>query len=168
MIEPRLYATRPILHPQEPALRHPTEARIRGFGDLQEGWHYGEGVAFDSAILDRAVALHTQAIGVGLMETAAFPGLNGEVMVTVYDSDDCLEFIIERSDTVTFTEEVGDREVRHVEGLTFKEAEARLRQHGMASCRQYGFSRWGTFMTRGSAVLSVPHSKTAEISLAFR
>lgn len=165
MIEAAAYATSLVHYPQGPALRHPTEARIRGFGDLEEGWHYGEGVPFDSAILDKAVALNSQAVGSGLPETAAFPGLNGEVMVTVCDSDHYLEFIIERSGTVTFTKEVGDRELGHEERLTFEEAQARLRRHGMASWRQYDSSRWGTFITGGSAVLSVSHSRTAEILL---
>ncbi|MEZ4733902.1 MAG: hypothetical protein R3E79_42970 [Caldilineaceae bacterium] len=41
----------------------------------------------------------------GFHETDAFPGLNGEVMVTVYQGSDYWEFTLEPTETITFVYE---------------------------------------------------------------
>lgn len=78
-----------------------TEAKIRGFKNLQPGWHYGEGDQIQQAVLDRALECHARIINEGLFDaTDAFPGLAGEVMVTAYKADGYLEFIM-RPDDIT-------------------------------------------------------------------
>jgi len=64
----------------------------------------------------------------GLLETDAFPGLNGEVMFTVYANDHYLEFALEADGAVAFCHEEADREVCYREGLSFEEARAKLRE----------------------------------------
>jgi hypothetical protein len=99
-----------------------TEEKIHSFRDLEDGWHYGEGVHFQQSTLDSAIFLNQQAIKLALFETDAFPGVNGEVMVAIYLDEHYLEFILEPDGTVTFCREREDEEVLYRDGLSLQEA----------------------------------------------
>ena len=114
---------------------HITERKIRGFKRLQKGWHYGEGRPFGDNIINAAISLHKEALRLGFFETDAFPGANGEIMVTIYRHEHYLEFIIERDLTVTFSREDGDDETRYEEGLTLNNAIRVIRDFS-GECRQ--------------------------------
>ena len=76
---------------------HITEKKIQSFKELESGWHYGEGVSIKQSVLDNAILLNQEAINQAFYETDAFPGLNGEVMVTIYSGEHYLEFTLEAS-----------------------------------------------------------------------
>lgn len=107
----------------------PTERKIQGFKKLENGWHYGEGVALEQSILDNAIALHQEAIRLAFFETDAFPGFNGEVMFTIYFENHYLEFTLEPNGVVTFYREKDDEEICYQEGLSFEEAKAKIKVH---------------------------------------
>ena len=65
--------------------------KLRSFGDRPEGWHYGEGDEFTSAILECAEAVVICGQLLGLDEVNVFPGLSGEVLVAFYRSGHCIE-----------------------------------------------------------------------------
>jgi hypothetical protein len=116
-----------LLTPQDAAIG-PVESKLRQFRSLQAGWHYGEGKAIDPASLERALDLYQAAIRLAPYEMDAFPGLNGEVVLTVYREDRCLEFTLEPNGTVTFSYEQGDQEVSYVEGLSLEQARDRIKE----------------------------------------
>jgi hypothetical protein len=104
------------------------EQKIQGFKGLKRGWHYGEGVSFEQSILDNAIALNRETISLGFLETDVFPGLNGEVVFTIYLDDHYLEFTLEPNGSITFCHEKGDKEISYQEGLSFQIAKERIRQ----------------------------------------
>ena len=102
------------------------QQKIRGFARFEPGWHYGEGVRFDKARLNKAICLNDEAIRRGFVQTDAFPGVSGEVMITIYHGRHYLEFSIEPDDTVVFVYEFDDEEVTYEEGLDFDAALAKI------------------------------------------
>jgi len=111
---------------QEVSAAEVTENKILGFGELRNGWHYGAGVSFGHSLLQDAICLNREAIRMAFFETDAFPGIGGEIMVTIYSSDHYLEFILESDGSVTFCRERGGKEICYQEGLSFQEAKDRL------------------------------------------
>jgi len=83
--------------------------KIQSFGNFTQGWSFGEGVPFAPSILLKAMQLIKTAHALGFAETDAFPGLNGEVLVTIYLEADYWEFTIEPDETVTFAYEKNDK-----------------------------------------------------------
>ena len=79
-----------------------TAQKIREFGELSSGWHYGEGGPIDEKVIRSAVEINDEALNESLWLTDAFPGVNGEIVVTVYWEKECLEFTIETDGTVSF------------------------------------------------------------------
>ncbi len=106
---------------------HPTEGKIRRFSELGDGWHYGEGVAFDASVLRRSVALHWQVMREGYFTTDAFPGLYGQVVVTIYDGDHYVEYSVEPDGTIEYVYECEGREIQSEVGLTTDAAIGKLR-----------------------------------------
>jgi hypothetical protein len=97
-----------------------TIAKIQSFSDFARGWSFGEGVPFAPSILLKATQLIKTAHVLGFQETDVFPGLNGEVMVTIYLGADYWEFTIEPDETVTFAYERDDETILYEEGLPFE------------------------------------------------
>ena len=108
-----------------------TSKKIQSFRSLKEGWSFGEGVAFQSQILHKAIQLIKSAHALGFDETDAFPGINGEVMVTLYAGQDYWEFTIEADESVTFVYEAGDETRVYEEGLPFEFAVSMITNIGM-------------------------------------
>jgi hypothetical protein len=92
-----------------------TIEKIQSFGDFNQGWSFGEGGPFAPSILLKAMQLIKTAHALGFAETDAFPGLNGEVMVTIYLGADYWEFTIEPDETITFAFEKNDEPIVYVE-----------------------------------------------------
>ena len=88
-----------------------TEKKINSFRNLPVGWHYGSGIAPLAKVLDLAIRLNQCAGLMGFEATDAFPGIDGEVLLTVYDGDVYLEFSIEVDGSINYIREQGDKEV---------------------------------------------------------
>jgi hypothetical protein len=97
-----------------------TFEKIQSFTHLEPGWSYGEGVAFAQHTLTKATQLAKTAYTLGFQETDAFPGLNGEVMVTVYQGNEYWEFTLQPTETITFVYERDKETVSYEEGLPFE------------------------------------------------
>jgi hypothetical protein len=112
-----------VQHAEEPPKPHPTEQKIRLFLLREDGWHYGEGVAFRPETVEKAVALHTFILRKGFFRTNAFPGLAGQVIVTLYHRDEYYEFAVLPDGDIEFTQETGNQEIAFREPMTIEEAE---------------------------------------------
>ena len=119
----------PMLIPQLSSTRHVTEDKLRGFLGLRVGWHYGEGDALSEQTIQRALSLHAEAIAQGLYMTDAFPGLGGQVMITIYNSADYLEFVLELDGSVTYTRDRHRQEVDYRELASDLEAKRVLQSY---------------------------------------
>lgn len=99
---------------------HTTLEKIQSFARFQHRWSFGEGVAFAQNTLNKAIQLAKTAHTLGFHETDAFPGLGGEIMITVYQGCEYWEFTLQPTDTITFVYEKGEETVIYEEGLPFE------------------------------------------------
>jgi hypothetical protein len=111
---------------QSPMEKHITVKKLESFCRLNHGWHYGEGVAFDGNIIDKAMEFHNFAIKFGFFETDAFPDIDGSIMVTIYHNADYLEFTLMHNNRMMYRRETNDVEVGEERIVTFEEAKAIL------------------------------------------
>ena len=107
-----------------------TKDKIRGFSSFKKGWHFGEGVPPSKELLKIAVNM-ADRVALSGFRSDAFPGIDGEIMVTAYHGGDYLEFTFETDGTVTFVREKGETEIAYEEKLTFKQAKKRLNDFGI-------------------------------------
>ena len=75
--------------------------KIIDFKNLERGWCYGEGEPFNDAIINKALELHNEILEKDFIETDAFPGINGEVMLTAYYAEYYFEFTVNLDQSVS-------------------------------------------------------------------
>lgn len=102
-----------------------TLKKIDSFLYLEKGWHYGKGVFPSKKTIAIAKKIAEQALS-NIFDTDAFPGIDGEIMVTVYYKEHYLEFTIESDGEITFVHELNDEELVYKEGLKLQEAKIKL------------------------------------------
>lgn len=78
-----------------------TGRKIKSFERLEKGWHFGEGVPPERALIDKATELENLAQDLGFARTDAFPGPNGEVRYCLYNDESYYEFTLEIDGAVT-------------------------------------------------------------------
>ncbi|MDQ2693776.1 MAG: hypothetical protein M3Z21_00085 [Pseudomonadota bacterium] len=112
--------------PQDSALTA-TNNKLDEFQRLPIGWHYGEGKPPRTDTLQMARELHQTIINCCFSKTDAFPGIDGEVQITLYydgrDGRDYLEFTIETGGLVNFVQELNDEEVESKVNLSLTDAQ---------------------------------------------
>jgi len=128
-----------------------TEQKIRDFYSLPVGWHYGDGIAPTSDMIAKAVQYEALYRLLGYPITDAFPGIDGEIMVTAYHGDYYVELTLEVDGLFRFAcEAPGSGEV-YEEGLLAFQAMHHLlgftRGIEPETCRSYESFTLGTTMT---------------------
>lgn len=108
-----------------------TPAKIISFGELPDGWHYGEGGPPAKETIDFAQDLYWLLLRLGYNETDAFPGIHGEVMVTGYEGARYVELIAEKDGTVSVHLERNGDEIYSEEHRPLKEAAATVEHFSM-------------------------------------
>ncbi len=138
-----------------------TVKKIHDFKKLGKGWSYGEGEPFKGSILNDAISLIREAFNLAFYTTDAFPGLNGEVMCTIYHEDNYLEFTLEPDGNVTFAREKSDDEICYQEGLSLQDAKEKIGEFRKEIWNTYEFST--QYITTPECVGSLaPHLRTQE------
>ena len=118
-----------------------TEAKILDFEDIDDGWHFGEGVVLSRRAIQEACLLHDTLLEHGFYETDAFPGLAGEIRVTAYWKDYYFEFTRERGGKWRYIEEVNGVEIENLERDNLNLSEAQMVVEEIAQ------RLWNTFAT---------------------
>ena len=103
-----------------------TIQKVRGFGELPNGWHFGSGRAPSADTLATAKQVLSSIEQLGFDQTDAFPGVDGEVLLTVYNELDYYEFTVECDGYITFLYERNGEDIIYQEGLTLSESLSRL------------------------------------------
>jgi len=96
---------------EEMAATTSTPVKILSFGDLEVGWHYGEGGPIDSQTITAALEIYWQFFLAEFDDTDAFPGVDGEIMVTAYRGNHYVEVIVENDGTMSLSYEFEDVEM---------------------------------------------------------
>lgn len=115
-----------------------TEAKILGFRNFKKGWHYHGGVPFKDDIIFTAIKINRKLLRCGFEKTNAFPGLDGEIMVTAYHKEHYFEFAIEKDQSITYCREMGDEELAYEEGYSYQEIISMIDELAEELCLQYG------------------------------
>jgi len=95
-----------------------TRAKVRGFAQLPEGWHFGKGIAPSPEARSAAQSLLGKAEQLDFQDVDAFPGVDGEIQVAIYRGEDDYEFTIEANGTITFAHDLNGRERSYQTGLS--------------------------------------------------
>lgn len=103
-----------------------TDQKIRDFGDLQRGWHFGEGVAPERETIETALVLNRALLRNHFSVTNAFPGVSGEIQVTGRHGSLSVELTIEPGSGITLVLEYEKEEIIYVEGLTLVDTLAQV------------------------------------------
>jgi hypothetical protein len=78
-----------------------TEDKINSFANLRDGWDYGAGGPIPKHTRDLAIAWNQVLRSQGLMDTDAFPGADGEIVVATGIGEHYLELIVEPDDSIS-------------------------------------------------------------------
>jgi hypothetical protein len=83
-----------------------TAKKIQSFGKLPDGWHYGTGERAPDSIVSIALEYLSYFTILGFEETDAFPGIDGEIMLTAYKRSHCIEVTVEVDKTFTIAHQI--------------------------------------------------------------
>ena len=97
----------------------PTESKLMSFALLQNGWHYGSGMAFTEEAIRDSMRIHRQIFFKGFTSTDAFPGPNGEIQVTMYYENHYFQFEREASGYWNITHEKNNEEKQFLSDQEF-------------------------------------------------
>ena len=107
-----------------------TQQKILGFRKTVEGWHFGEGVAPNSIIIDMALKINNAMSDVGFQETDAFLGSAGEIQVNAYSDRVYIETIIDIDSSIEFIYERDNIEQINQSNLSLSNAIAKIKFWG--------------------------------------
>jgi hypothetical protein len=122
------------------AFSHPTQEKIFNFSRLESGWNYGEGERFSNEVIRSAMKLHSEIIFRGFSRTDAFPGLDGEIQITIYEGDHYYAFELEKSGIWSVTHEIYN-EIETVSGLDFEQVKNYLHSINSMLCTAFDYYR---------------------------
>lgn len=108
--------------------------KIESFSKLPIGWHYGDGAIPSARNIRSALSLLTSAKLLGFDRFNAFPGIDGEIQVTVYDGADFYQFTIEPNLELTVVHEHNQDEVFYQERVSIDDALAKLEEFAFQIC----------------------------------
>lgn len=104
-----------------------TELKILEFRDLNNGWAYGNGVKFSDSVIKDAIKIHNLIADYGFLETGAFPGENGEILITVYADELYCEVFVYENNIYDFIIEMHDEEIVSKENIDFNNLTSELK-----------------------------------------
>lgn len=99
-----------------------TTSKINSFAELPAGWHFGEGMPPSPDRVKNARLLHFEFVRSGFTRTNAFPGIDGQIMVTAYRGSEYHEFSLELDGSLDYVFELGNEEQDCKENLSLEEA----------------------------------------------
>lgn len=135
-----------------------TVAKIEGFGALPPGWHYGRGDATSQENVDAALRVIDRLTMFGFAETDAFPGSGGEILVTGYWGDHCVEILID-GNRFNVAYEHNGVEIDSADGLSEAGALQKLSDTARSIWHTSAFSTQDILIVKEAASQAL-HSKT--------
>jgi hypothetical protein len=103
-----------------------TKEKIKSFALLPSGWHYGGGMPPPAERIKNAEAWHEKLVTYGFAATDAFPGADGEIMISAYRDNHVFELVLEADDTLSFYHEHNDATLTSLSHKGISEIEATM------------------------------------------
>ena len=104
-----------------------TVEKIQIFSQLEKGWHYGTGDRIDHAQIQRALELLKFCHQLGFKCSDAFPGADGEILLSLYAGDHYASILLDVKDCYTFSHEVSGELCIDLEKLNLDSTKDHLR-----------------------------------------
>ena len=147
----------------------PILIKLQTFLTLAPGWSYGEGGPISTQVVDRPQRLIFASMRCGFDKFDAFPGLNGELAVSIYAGSGYLELLLESDDTLTFVHEINGEEISYLEGLSDAEAIAQINNYKekAKTCAIYDYFAKNTMTPRWEDLLVLHLSRLATAESQF-
>lgn len=136
-----------------------TAKKIREFSALPRGWYYGMGTGPSHRTIQIALAYLSALMGYGFSETDAFPGGDGEIMVTAYSNNHCIEVTVDVDTTFTVSHQDGKENRFYEPGLSGIQACAELVRI-VGIIRQEECATSESFISSTTTIQSVASSQT--------
>ncbi len=83
-----------------------TVKKILSFGELKEGWNFGDGKEIDWDMIGKALDVHFY-LHHALLLDGAFPMTNGGIILSFYFEDQTFDVRLNPDRTITFIHEIG-------------------------------------------------------------
>lgn len=78
------------------------QKRLDEFLKLENGWNYNEGEKFDKQVLDTAKDISDYCVSIGYGDQEIFPGISGNILLSVYHGEDEIEIEIGIDENLSF------------------------------------------------------------------
>lgn len=140
-----------------------TAEKILSFRSLPVGWHYGRGGPLSVDVVNRALQIDSYYRQLGFSTTDAFPGADGELMITAYRGPHCIETIISTDLRYSVTHERDDTEISAISDLDDRAAKQTIRRIGAEIWCSFGLSIQSTTTKRGKGS-EASRSKTQPVA----
>jgi hypothetical protein len=141
-----------------------TAEKIDSFSTLPKKWYYGSGAPPQHDTIESALWWNSKLIGAGFDKTDAFPGVNGEIMVTGYSGPHYIEVLVEPNLRIDLIYEINKQEQIHLECVTTFDAYKTLEQVTGGICNISAYSTQG-ILTVNAMSLKALHSKYTMMEL---
>jgi hypothetical protein len=148
------------VHIVGPAISAATAKKIREFCALPDGWYYGMGTGPSYRTIQIALAYLSAFMVYGFTETDAFPGADGEIMVTAYSENHCIEITVDVDTTFTVSHQDGKENRFYEPGLSGIQACAELARI-VGVIRQEECATSGSFISNTTTIQSAASSQTS-------
>jgi len=139
-----------------------TAAKIKSFRSLPTGWHYGQGGPLRADVVNKALEIDGYYRQLGFTTTDAFPGANGELMITAYRELHCIETTLSTDLRYSVTHERDDAEMSATQDVSEIIAKRIINQIGAEIWRSFGLSTEST-TTKGGKGSQASRSKTQKV-----
>jgi len=136
-----------------------TAQKIATFSSLPLGWHYGAGTAISDDNIAAAQSLLDVLLLNGLTRTDAFPGSDGEILLTAYFGTHYIALTVATPDDIAFNHDHADDEISAREGLNLREAKKSIEDAARGIWSLSDLSTHVHLTTPGGNLMT-SHSKT--------
>lgn len=140
--------------------RHPIYKKLEEFATLKRGWSFNEGAEILQEALSISYVLVSLFFDYGFFNIDAFPGLDGEVRITLYNDSDYLEFTIISHVSIEYFREKNETIINPIEIVTFDKVKEIIKKYWKESCSILESLIQGT-MIKQESVFRVLHSDVA-------
>jgi hypothetical protein len=105
-----------------------TREKIHSFAQYKDKWSFGEGVSFSDNVIELAIKFYEKVMDSAYYRNDAFPSLEGEIIIKIYQNDDIGEFCIKPNGLIDFAHEYQDEDRAHIQDMDINVAIAKMKE----------------------------------------
>ncbi|MDQ3011199.1 MAG: hypothetical protein M3X11_10920 [Acidobacteriota bacterium] len=113
-----------------------TREKLLSFACLHRRWNFGEGVPAKELSLQRALAILESLDDAGFSYTDAYPGLDGDILLSAYALPDYYDFKVKVDGSVTVTHTRGEEDKFYQEAMPLVEV--------FSNIKKFASEKWPT------------------------